>query len=257
MSDFKKQDQHKPRLDLLPPRATVELGHVLTMGAEKYGPDNWRKGGTESIPRYIAAGLRHVFAYMGGETHDQESGRHHLVHAVASLMFVVELEGEDEGGNHTPNDDSDIEHLWLAGSGSPNIPKPDLTKSGIPEHMLNGDMFDGSKIQDAIRDQVLTVMKEEWAAEAAQDLWDATSAPDEDDRVVFRFNNSEVDSVVAYKGHGGFDVVLTWNQVEEAGVQTPSIADGIRSLLGACERGSAKHQMVNRALSAYIGARNV
>lgn len=94
---FKKDDAQKPRYDLIPPHAELELAHVLTMGAEKYGPNNWHQGGPESNPRYIAAAQRHIAAYRRGETHDPESGRHHLAHAVASLMFVLEFEAEDAG----------------------------------------------------------------------------------------------------------------------------------------------------------------
>src|SRR5690554_1536972 len=94
MAGFKKDDHGKPRYGLIPPHAELELARVLTMGAEKYGADNWRKGGAESIPRYVDAAQRHIAAYRRGEELDGESGLQHLAHAVASLMFIMELEGE-------------------------------------------------------------------------------------------------------------------------------------------------------------------
>lgn len=37
-----KYDAGKPRLDLLPPKAVMALGEVMTYGAAKYGADNWQ-----------------------------------------------------------------------------------------------------------------------------------------------------------------------------------------------------------------------
>ena len=90
---FVKADGEKPRLNLLPPRAVTAVGRVLTFGAKKYAPDNWRK--VDDLGRYTAAALRHVFAYVGGERCDPESGEHHLAHAACCLLFVVDI---DEGG---------------------------------------------------------------------------------------------------------------------------------------------------------------
>jgi hypothetical protein len=38
----KKFDQGKIRLDLIPPQTIIDVGQVLTYGASKYGPENWR-----------------------------------------------------------------------------------------------------------------------------------------------------------------------------------------------------------------------
>ena len=89
-----KHDQGKARLDLLPPRSIEAVGHVLTHGATKYAPDNWRH--VEGWRwRYAAAALRHVFAWLRGERLDEESGLPHLAHATCCLLFLLEL---DEGG---------------------------------------------------------------------------------------------------------------------------------------------------------------
>ncbi len=59
-------------------------------GERKYGRDNY-KGGMESH-RFIAAALRHIFAWQNGEDKDPESGYHHLGHALASLGMLLECE---------------------------------------------------------------------------------------------------------------------------------------------------------------------
>lgn len=93
-----KHDQDKVRLDLLPPVALNEVAKVLSFGARKYDDHNWRKG--FKFSRLIGACLRHVFAFMRGETYDPETNLHHLAHATCCLLFLIdhiELDyGEDD-----------------------------------------------------------------------------------------------------------------------------------------------------------------
>lgn len=86
---FRKFDHNKPKLSLLPVKSKAEIAHVLDFGANKYGRDNWRK--CEDKNRYIDAALRHIDSYLNGEVYDHESGRHTLAHAIASLMFIMEI----------------------------------------------------------------------------------------------------------------------------------------------------------------------
>lgn len=83
-----KNDADKERLDLLPMRAINEVGKVLTFGAKKYADNNWRGG--MKWGRLVGATLRHVFAFMGGENTDKESGLHHLAHAATDILCVLE-----------------------------------------------------------------------------------------------------------------------------------------------------------------------
>ncbi len=82
-----KFDAGKPRLDLVPSEALVVLGEVLAYGANKYGKANWSKGLEHS--RLIAATLRHLAAYNGGEDTDTESGLSHIGHALCNLAFLA------------------------------------------------------------------------------------------------------------------------------------------------------------------------
>lgn len=88
-----KYDIAKPMMDLIPPVMELEVAHVLSFGAQKYGPENWRQ-----VPdlrrRYIAAAKRHINALQQGEERDPESGLHHAAHAVCCLMFLGEVEME-------------------------------------------------------------------------------------------------------------------------------------------------------------------
>ena len=90
-----KFDNHKPRMDLIPPHMELEVAKVLTAGAQKYSAENWRH-----VPdlrrRYIAASKRHINALSRGEAVDEETGLHHAAHAVCCLMFLGEVELEPE-----------------------------------------------------------------------------------------------------------------------------------------------------------------
>jgi hypothetical protein len=93
MSEGKKYDQAKMRYDLVPFRGLDDVVRVLTYGAQKYSPENWRKV-ERAEERYPAAALRHISAYLQGEGFDPESGLPHLAHAVCSLLFVLTLDQE-------------------------------------------------------------------------------------------------------------------------------------------------------------------
>ena len=96
-----KHDGGKPRLELLPPAAIEAVGRVLGYGAEKYAPGNW-KHVADGQNRYLAASLRHVFAYLRGEELDSESGESHLAHAACSLLFILELKDHERRPKHDP-----------------------------------------------------------------------------------------------------------------------------------------------------------
>ena len=76
-------------MSLLSSIAIVEVAKVMTFGKRKYAANNWRGGFAWSRP--LAAALRHIFAFLGGENRDPETGLSHLAHAICCLMFVLEF----------------------------------------------------------------------------------------------------------------------------------------------------------------------
>lgn len=84
-----KHDDGKPRLALIPYEAVFAAGRALTYGAvtKGYEEHNWRKG--LSVARLAGALLRHLFAFLGGEDRDQESGLCHLDHVMACAMMLT------------------------------------------------------------------------------------------------------------------------------------------------------------------------
>lgn len=90
-----KFDQNKPRYDLMPISAELEVVEVLTYGAMKYDENNWRN--VEPLnQRYYSAARRHMQSFMSGERRDQESGMHHLAHACCCLLFMLQKDLESE-----------------------------------------------------------------------------------------------------------------------------------------------------------------
>jgi hypothetical protein len=85
----RKFDGGKLQYGLLPPLALKAVVDVLTFGAEKYEPDNW-KHVPDSKRRYFDAAQRHLWAWKEGEQIDPESGKHHLAHALCCLTFLYE-----------------------------------------------------------------------------------------------------------------------------------------------------------------------
>lgn len=84
-----KHDQDKPQFSLIPQAALCDVARVMTYGAQKYAPDNWRKV-PNGHSRYIDAALRHINTHLRDEFIDPESGECHLAHAVCSLMMAME-----------------------------------------------------------------------------------------------------------------------------------------------------------------------
>lgn len=95
-----KFDKDKPKWSLLPFKALAEVVDVLTYGARKYAPDNWKKV-PDARTRYVDATFRHFTAYINGEKNDSETGKSHLAHAICCLLFLLAF---DKGEHHDQSD---------------------------------------------------------------------------------------------------------------------------------------------------------
>ena len=86
--------------DLLPFGAMEEVVKVMTHGATKYAPGNWRH-----VPanRYWAALMRHLLAFRKGEYLDQDSGLPHLSHALCNMVFLVTMSKAHQAGFAEPS----------------------------------------------------------------------------------------------------------------------------------------------------------
>jgi hypothetical protein len=83
-----KFDSDKPDWTLVPWKQMATVLQVLTIGAKKYAPDNW-KHVPDSPQRYTAALFRHLLAVQDGEWLDTESRLPHLAHVVCNALFLM------------------------------------------------------------------------------------------------------------------------------------------------------------------------
>lgn len=76
---------HVPvRFDLIDGRAMFAMASVLHEGAEKYGPNNWRKIPIEDHLNHL---IMHAYAYLAGDRTDE-----HLSHIMCRAMFAQGVE---------------------------------------------------------------------------------------------------------------------------------------------------------------------
>lgn len=65
------------------------VAKVMELGAKKYGPYNWR-GNAVLATVYVDAAMRHLLAYLDGETIDPESGQPHTAHVAACMGILLD-----------------------------------------------------------------------------------------------------------------------------------------------------------------------
>lgn len=78
----------KVRMDLVPDTAVEGIAEVLTFGAKKYAPNNWKRGMEWS--EVIASLERHLKAFKRGEDFDGESELLHIDHVLTNAAFIKE-----------------------------------------------------------------------------------------------------------------------------------------------------------------------
>ena len=90
-----KADRHntgKLKWSLVEFSSLEDMVRVLEFGAEKYSPDNWKKGLDQK--EIVESMLRHIFAYMRGEKMDPESGLPHVGHIQCNAMFLAYMDNK-------------------------------------------------------------------------------------------------------------------------------------------------------------------
>jgi hypothetical protein len=98
-----KNDEEKPVLALIPPKALWEIGRAFTFGQKKYGQFNYMGG--LAWTRLLSASMRHILQFIWGEDldidpncaqcqnkewHKEHSGLPHWACACANLMMMGE-----------------------------------------------------------------------------------------------------------------------------------------------------------------------
>lgn len=110
-----KYDDGKIRYDLVPVRAMEDWAKVISLGARKYGENNWQKL-KNPRSRYYAALMRHLVSWWRGEEIDPESGLPHLAHVMCNASFLMHFDDQfKEGEEYESRVQRSIQMLKEAG----------------------------------------------------------------------------------------------------------------------------------------------
>jgi hypothetical protein len=102
----------KIKFSSLPLNLLAGTARVLMFGAKKYAPWNWAKGGDWSTP--FDCTMRHLIKFWYfGESHDKESGLHHIDHAICNLLFLRHCIDTWGSGDDRPPQESTGFHFTL------------------------------------------------------------------------------------------------------------------------------------------------
>ena len=82
-----RQTNIEYQMELISPYAILKLGHVLKVGATKYGRDNWKGVPTDE---HVGRAIHHLYQYLAGNT-DEE----HLANAFTRCMMAMDLDHEE------------------------------------------------------------------------------------------------------------------------------------------------------------------
>jgi hypothetical protein len=77
----------KAPMHCVPCEVLLELGLAMLEGARKYGSHNYRDAGVRASAYYDAL-QRHIMAWWEGEEIDPDSGLHHVIKAIATLVVL-------------------------------------------------------------------------------------------------------------------------------------------------------------------------
>lgn len=93
-----QKGQKLAQFSLIPSKFLWALAEHYGVGAQKYARNNWRLGYNWSLN--VDALHRHLYAWLGGEQRDPETGSHHLVavvwHAITLYIFETDKLGTDD-----------------------------------------------------------------------------------------------------------------------------------------------------------------
>lgn len=124
----------KTPLGLIPPHAMEQTAWAHKLGAEKYGPFNWRSTGV-CASTYVNAMMRHLNAWRDGEDLDPESGISHLAHIACSCNILMDA---DYCG--TLMDDRNITPQ--------NVDKQEIYPDDFLDEVFNAFYADSDKYED-------------------------------------------------------------------------------------------------------------
>lgn len=92
--EMARHNEGKPQMSFLGDfkEAIEEFAKVCEMGANKYGRNNWKKGGRKNV--IIDSLGRHFIKLASGTEFDDESGLEHAAHIAWNALAYIQLKKE-------------------------------------------------------------------------------------------------------------------------------------------------------------------
>jgi hypothetical protein len=84
----------KAPLGVVPPALMIAAAPAMAVGAEKYGPFNWRKQPVQAMT-YVEAVMRHLYAWIDGQDNAEDTNISHIGHAIAGLGILADAMAAD------------------------------------------------------------------------------------------------------------------------------------------------------------------
>ncbi len=79
-----RRSDRKPRFDLIPFEFLESVAEVLTTGAAKYGPNNWKRGRKDFFLDAWNHAFVHLQRFKEGDTSED-----HLAHLACNVAFLI------------------------------------------------------------------------------------------------------------------------------------------------------------------------
>ena len=121
-----RYNEGKCRWSLVDFKSLEPMVQVLEYGTKKYSKDNWKKG--LPVTEICESMMRHLYAFLNGETLDPESGLSHIGHIQCNAMFLSHMMSKGGFDDRSVSDyDIDKDQLSLF----------DLKDSKCPHGLVN------------------------------------------------------------------------------------------------------------------------
>jgi len=100
----------KPDYGYVPMAPLYEVGKAMRDGAQKYGPFNWREQPVNANV-YVNAARRHLDLWAAGEEIADDSKVHHLAHAMACMVILMDAQQHNSLNDNRVRDDALIRYI--------------------------------------------------------------------------------------------------------------------------------------------------
>lgn len=137
-------NNNKPKWSLVHYASLVPMIRALEYGANKYTPDNWKKGG-RPLKEPLECLQRHLAALMDGEEIDAESGCTHIGLLMCNAMFFAYFTQTEEGKKKNAEP---IQYMGINGPGTERIEADRIREKKCKGGHLTGDEINYLKEYD-------------------------------------------------------------------------------------------------------------